>query len=56
VSDAVASPCVRLCAVDPRTGLCRGCWRTLAEIAAWPTLDDDGRRRILEAIGARRAG
>jgi len=56
VSDAVASPCVRLCAVDPRTGLCRGCWRTLAEIAAWPTLDDDGRRRILEAIGTRRAG
>jgi len=42
--------------VDPRTGLCRGCWRTLAEIAAWPTLDDNGRRRILEAIQVRRTG
>jgi len=56
VSDAVASPCIRLCTVDPRTGFCRGCWRTLAEIAAWPTLDAEGRRRILAAIDARRAG
>jgi len=56
VSEAPASPCVRVCAVDPCTGLCRGCWRTLAEIAAWPTLDDDGRRGILAAVDARRTG
>ncbi|MGB8181872.1 MAG: DUF1289 domain-containing protein [Stellaceae bacterium] len=47
---------MRVCAVDPCTSLCRGCWRTLAEIAAWPTLDDDGRRRILAAVDARRTG
>ncbi|MGH6969184.1 MAG: DUF1289 domain-containing protein [Stellaceae bacterium] len=56
MSEAVASPCIRLCVIDSRTGFCRGCWRTLTEIAAWPTLDDAGRRRVLQAIGARRGG
>ncbi|MDE2164750.1 MAG: DUF1289 domain-containing protein [Alphaproteobacteria bacterium] len=55
VNDAVASPCVRVCVVDPQTGLCRGCGRTLAEIAAWPTLDDAGRRRVLETAASRRS-
>jgi len=56
VSDSVASPCIQVCVVDPGTGFCRGCWRTIAEIAAWPTLDDPARRRILEAVAARRDG
>jgi predicted Fe-S protein YdhL (DUF1289 family) len=56
VSDDVASPCVRVCVIDPQTGFCRGCGRTLVEIAAWPTLEPPARRRILEALDARRRG
>ncbi|MCC7121952.1 MAG: DUF1289 domain-containing protein, partial [Gammaproteobacteria bacterium] len=29
----IESPCVRRCEIAPATHLCRGCGRTLAEIA-----------------------
>ena len=53
-AEAVASPCTKVCTLDPATGLCRGCWRTLDEIAAWSALDDAGRRAVLAAVAARR--
>lgn len=40
------SPCISVCTMEPRTGLCRGCLRTLDEIAAWSTLDDEGKRAV----------
>jgi predicted Fe-S protein YdhL (DUF1289 family) len=52
---AVPSPCTKVCTMDPATGLCRGCHRTLDEIAAWTALDDAGRRAVLAAVAARRA-
>ncbi len=51
----VLSPCTKVCALDPATGLCRGCCRTLDEIAAWGALDDAGKRAVLAAVAARRA-
>jgi predicted Fe-S protein YdhL (DUF1289 family) len=51
----VPSPCISVCRIDPSTGLCVGCARTLQEIASWGTLDDDARRVVWEAIAARRA-
>jgi len=50
-----ASPCISVCEIDARSGLCGGCLRTLDEIAAWSTLDDDGKRKVLRAITARRS-
>jgi predicted Fe-S protein YdhL (DUF1289 family) len=50
-----ASPCIRLCALDPASGLCRGCRRSLDEIASWPTLDAAAKRRILAELPARSA-
>ena len=50
----VPSPCVNVCRMSPRTGLCEGCWRTLDEIAAWSTLDDAAKRRVWQAIDRRR--
>jgi predicted Fe-S protein YdhL (DUF1289 family) len=41
--------------MDAATGYCAGCFRTLDEIAAWSTLDDAGKRRVLAALPARRA-
>jgi predicted Fe-S protein YdhL (DUF1289 family) len=29
-----SSPCLNICSLDER-GVCRGCYRTLAEIAEW---------------------
>lgn len=51
----VSSPCRRVCVMDPDSGLCRGCWRSLAEIAAWSTLDDTQRRQVLVQVDRRRA-
>ena len=51
----VPSPCVQICTMDETSGLCRGCARTLAEIAAWGTLDDDARRAVLVRVAQRRA-
>ena len=31
----VASPCINVCRMDARSGLCDGCYRTIDEIAAW---------------------
>jgi uncharacterized protein len=43
----VASPCVQVCAVDGRTGLCFGCRRTLPEIARWSRMSDAERSAVL---------
>lgn len=49
----VPSPCIGVCALDETGAQCRGCGRTLDEIAAWPELDDAGRRRVLERLRRR---
>lgn len=51
----VASPCIDICRMDPGTGLCEGCARTIDEIAAWSRLDDAARRAVLSMLPARRA-
>ena len=51
----VASPCMNVCAIDPVTGWCEGCFRTLDEIAAWPSSSDDDRRAVLARLEQRRA-
>ena len=33
------SPCLGICLMDPRTRMCRGCLRTVEEIAAWYQAD-----------------
>ncbi|MCU0956728.1 MAG: DUF1289 domain-containing protein [Hydrogenophaga sp.] len=32
--------------MDPGSGLCRGCWRSIDEIAGWGTLPDEARLQI----------
>jgi predicted Fe-S protein YdhL (DUF1289 family) len=50
----VASPCVSLCKMNPATGLCEGCLRTIDEIAHWSLFDDDEKRAVLTQLAARR--
>ena len=51
----VSSPCIKVCAVEGRTGLCIGCGRTLKEIAAWGGLDEARRQEIMAELPARLA-
>ena len=49
----VPSPCVSLCKMDPETGLCQGCLRSLDEIVAWASADDDFKRAVWAQIRRR---
>ena len=49
-----ASPCTGVCRIEPATGWCTGCWRSISEITAWPALTDDGKRAILAGLCERR--
>ena len=52
---SLPSPCIDVCRMDPASGLCDGCLRTLDEIAAWSIASDEQQRQILAAIAQRRA-
>jgi predicted Fe-S protein YdhL (DUF1289 family) len=47
------SPCIGVCIIDPATGFCRGCARTIREIAGWLDFAPEERRRIVEALPLR---
>ena len=48
------SPCVGICLVDPATGRCRGCLRTIAEIALWYQASAAEKGAILDRLAERR--
>ena len=50
-----ASPCLGICLMDPRTRQCRGCLRTVEEIAAWYEASAADKRALLAVLEARRA-
>ena len=50
-----ASPCLGICLMDPRTRMCRGCLRTIEEIAGWYTASNAEKRAILKRLDERRA-
>jgi predicted Fe-S protein YdhL (DUF1289 family) len=41
--------------MNPATGLCVGCQRTIDEIATWGGLDDEARRAVWVRLRERRA-
>lgn len=49
------SPCNKVCTIDEASGWCRGCGRTLAEIAAWASLGDAAQREIAARLPPRLA-
>jgi predicted Fe-S protein YdhL (DUF1289 family) len=48
------SPCIGICLLDPATGLCRGCFRTIDEIGGWMSFDNVERHRVLDRLRRRR--
>jgi len=49
-----ASPCVGICLMDPATRQCRGCLRTVEEIARWYEESPAEKRALLAVLQARR--
>ena len=43
----IATPCIKVCAVDGESGLCLGCHRTLKEIGFWGRFTDEERTAIM---------
>jgi hypothetical protein len=48
------TPCVNICVIDPATGLCEGCARSIHEIAKWAAMTDSERQRIMRELPERR--
>ncbi len=54
-SASPVSPCIGVCTLDPATSLCRGCLRSIEEIAGWPRFDAEEKRRVLAQLPGRQA-
>jgi predicted Fe-S protein YdhL (DUF1289 family) len=48
------SPCVSVCQMDPMTGYCVGCLRTIDEIRDWIISTPDERQKILAQLPGRK--
>jgi predicted Fe-S protein YdhL (DUF1289 family) len=53
MAKAVLTPCIDVCQIDRRSGLCIGCKRSRDEIARWSRMSDDERRRIMANLATR---
>ena len=52
----IESPCIKICTLDARSGLCLGCGRTIDEIAQWTTMSAEERQRVMAELPGRLAG
>lgn len=50
----VPSPCISICRMDPQSGLCEGCHRTIEEIVQWSTATEETKRKVWVEIRRRR--
>jgi uncharacterized protein len=51
----ITTPCIKLCVLDERFGLCLGCGRTLSEIGAWSAMSEAERGALMPALPERLA-
>ena len=49
----IETPCIKICTLDPNSGLCAGCGRSLDEIARWGSMSAEERRRIMGELKGR---
>ena len=50
---SIETPCIAICMIEPKTGLCHGCGRTLPEIARWHRIERAERLAIMALLPAR---
>ena len=51
---SIQSPCTSVCRIDPASGYCEGCFRSIPEITDWSRADDARKREILAAVARRK--
>ena len=51
----IESPCNKVCVMNEATGLCRGCYRTLDEIAGWGMMSDEEKEEVIGKLAERAA-
>jgi predicted Fe-S protein YdhL (DUF1289 family) len=51
--EGMETPCVKVCTYDADVGLCRGCGRTLEEIAAWACMSAGEREKVMAELPER---
>jgi len=44
------TPCVKVCTLDARSGVCLGCGRTLDQIARWASMSEAERARVMAEL------
>ncbi|HEX2590628.1 MAG TPA: DUF1289 domain-containing protein [Rhizomicrobium sp.] len=49
----ISSPCIKICEIDRASRLCRGCGRSLNEIAQWGSLSEAQRLQIMATLPQR---
>jgi len=49
----IASPCMKVCTLDPSGRVCLGCLRTAGEIAGWAGFSDGHRARVIASLPER---
>lgn len=49
----ISSPCIRVCTLDPESGLCLGCGRTTEEITRWYRLTEEERLAVMATLDER---
>ena len=49
----IESPCTGVCVIHDATGWCRGCGRTIDEIAGWAEASPEARRSVIAELPAR---
>jgi predicted Fe-S protein YdhL (DUF1289 family) len=47
------TPCIDICVLHRREGICIGCFRTGDEIARWSTMSDAEREALMEDLPGR---
>lgn len=52
-STKIKSPCIDVCIT--RDGVCIGCYRSLEEMAGWPSYTEEQKKEVLENIKKRRS-
>lgn len=51
---SIQSPCTSVCRIDPASGYCEGCFRSIPEITDWSRADDARKREILAEVARRK--
>lgn len=49
----IKTPCIKVCAIEAKTGWCLGCGRSLPEIAQWSAIEESQRDSVMDDLPRR---